>query len=350
MLNFPNAPTPGATYNAGGVTWMWDGVKWTTTASASADVVNSAAVGNSGRNLVHNPRFEIWQRGTGPWTGFGNYLVDRWQLNGSTDANSVSLGNLSDADRASIGDESARYSLLNIFTGNAAAGSSSFVIQRIEGVRRLAGKTITISFYANAASALKLGVNVVQSFGSGGSPSGAVVPNGQSVSIPGATFARYSVTFAVPSVAGKTLGTNNDDCTQLEFWYSSGSTSATRAGNIGVQSGTVNLWGVQLEVGSVATPLAKRDIADELALCQRFYSTGTIRYIGYQAGGAGINCLQTLPAPMRALPTVTPTFTTQTNIVGSTTVWDAQTVGIGGTVTALGSFVLTGSYTASADL
>jgi hypothetical protein len=34
-LDFPNAPTIGDQFAAGGATWAWDGVKWTSVASAS---------------------------------------------------------------------------------------------------------------------------------------------------------------------------------------------------------------------------------------------------------------------------------------------------------------------------
>jgi hypothetical protein len=60
-------------------------------------------------------------------------------------------------------------------------------------------------------------------------------------------------------MSGKTLGSNNDSFTGLEFFYSSGATNNAIAGNIGVQSGTINIWGVQLEIGSIATQLEKRD-------------------------------------------------------------------------------------------
>lgn len=44
-----------------------------------------------------------------------------------------------------------------------------------------------------------------------------------------------------------------------------------RAGLIGVQSYTLQLWGVQLEIGSVATALEMPDPQQDLAKCQRFY-------------------------------------------------------------------------------
>jgi hypothetical protein len=36
MIDFPDTPTTGDTFVQGGVTWMWDGNKWTTQSSAAA--------------------------------------------------------------------------------------------------------------------------------------------------------------------------------------------------------------------------------------------------------------------------------------------------------------------------
>ena len=70
-----------------------------------------------------------------------------------------------------IGDEAATYYLLNTFTGSAAASAYNFMSQSIEGVRRLSGKTVTVSFWAIASLAgMKLGVNLLQYFGGGGAP------------------------------------------------------------------------------------------------------------------------------------------------------------------------------------
>src|SRR5262249_29133243 len=190
--------------------------------------------------------------------------------------------------------------------------------QPIEGVRRLAGKTVTVSFWATAAtSGLKLGVNIYQGFGSGGSPStGAWVGNGQSVTVPQlTTWQRFSLTFVLPSSAGKTLGTNNNDATWLTFWYSSGATNNVTAGNIGVQSGTVYLWGVQLEIGNTATPLEKIDPGEDLRRCQRFYQQVQI-YVSTYAATAGFNVGHgyKLGVSMRAVAscTVTNNFGTNT--------------------------------------
>ncbi|HXI58625.1 MAG TPA: hypothetical protein VNO55_21300, partial [Polyangia bacterium] len=135
----------------------------------------AAAYNNVGRNLIHNPLFNIAQRGAGPYTGGFQYTLDRWCIANFNDTYSITQNILIDSARTSIGDEEAVYSLQNNFTGNAAAGSFSYLQQRIESVRRLANHTVTISFWAACASgALKLGVNMLQNFGTGGSPSAPV--------------------------------------------------------------------------------------------------------------------------------------------------------------------------------
>src|SRR4029077_7151384 len=134
------------------------------------------ALHDVGRNLLHNPLFNVAQRGVGPFTANGAYTVDRWQISSVTDTMSVSQQARVDSDRAAIGDEAVTYSLTNVnFVGNAAAGAYNPAIQKIEDVRRLSNKTVTLSFWANCgAGALKLGASIDQWFGTGGSPSAQV--------------------------------------------------------------------------------------------------------------------------------------------------------------------------------
>jgi hypothetical protein len=340
VLDFPNSPTTGQIFNN---VWVWDGVKWAAMPPPFNDV---------GRNLLHNPLFNIAQRGAGPWTANFAYTLDRWILLLNTDAASINEPTLTDADRTQIGDEAALRSLRNIFTGNAAAAAYNRVTQPIEGVRRLSGKTVTVSFWASSTTTLKLGISLDQLFGTGGSPSAAVNGNGQAVTL-STTWTRYSLTFALPSVASMTLGTNGDDSTNLSFWYSSGATNAARSGSIGVQAGTVGIWGVQLEVGSVATPLEKLDPQQDLAKCQRFYAIGSIAWVsGSVAAGTAIGAPFSLPVSMRVTPTLTYADTGSNNITSP----GVQMPGVregrtNGTVNSTGSAcVFSGNYTASADL
>ena len=272
-------------------------------ANAATKTDVAAAQNNVGRNLIHNPLFNVAQRGAGPFTAAGVYMLDRWANYIASDAASFVQFAVNDTDRAQIGDEAATWFLTNSFTGNAAATAANQVFQRIEGVRRLAGKTVTVSFYAKASAALKLGVSLDQSFGTGGSPSASLMGNGQTVQL-SVAWQRISLSVALASAAGKTLGSNGDDSTTLNFWYSAGSSFNARSGSLGVQSGSIAIWGVQLEVGSVATPLEKLDPADDLRHCQRFYQTGTVGMVSN--GTAGFSFGYT--GQLQVLPRVTPTY------------------------------------------
>jgi hypothetical protein len=278
----------------------------TTAFVTAATTAATSPVNVVGRNKVHNPLMAIAQRGAGPFVATG-YTLDRWLLNLSTDSNSVTQTALSDANRTSIGDEEALYGLRNVFTGTAGAGAYSQVVQRIEGVHRLSNKTVTVSFWAfTAAGSLNLGASLDQNFGSGGSPSTTVTGNGSKVTV-STTPTRYSMTFSLPSTAGTTLGTTaNTDYTQLNLWYSSGATNAGRAGTVGVQSGTITIWGVQLEIASAATQLEKLDITLQMAQCQRYYRVDQ-QYIigGYNTAGNVSYASLVFSVLMRGVPSTT---------------------------------------------
>jgi hypothetical protein len=320
-------------------------------ASFSGATLASGAYGNVGRNLVHNGLFNVAQRGAGPFTA-GGYTLDRWDHLVTTDTTSITWGTLGDAQRAQIGDEAATHSYVNVYTGNAAAGAFNLATQRLENVRRLGGKTVTVSFWAAAASGTpSLGISIDQFFGTGGSPSATVFGNGVAVPI-SATYTHYSATFSVPSTVGKTLGTNGDDWSGLNFWFSSGTNNATRAGNIGVQSGTIQLWGVQLEVGNAASPLEKLDSYLQAQQCMRFYELQNF-YMGGGATAAGLGYGFTMPyvVPKRGLPTITLSNVTITNLTSTAVSTDGATnVQVYGISVAAGGYLYEGTFAASADL
>ena len=328
---------------------------WNTRAGAvvlqQADVAAVGALHDAGRNLIHNGLFSIAQRGTGPWTT-SVYTADRWFLGVSLDTVNVNVVAAIDADRAQIGDEAATRYLQNTFTGNAGAAAVSYVHQPMEGVRRFAGKTVTVSFWAAASSAsLKLGVNIYQNFGSGGSPSAGVwaLATGNAIT-PGTTWTRYTTTIAIPGTTGKTVGTNGDDGTWLRFFYSAGSSSAAMAGNIGVQSGTINLWGVQLEIGSVVTPLDYGGSPQQqLAACMRYYQIGAGTSAGGTVNATGIYIPIAFAVPMRATPTVTQNLTGGYGYTAGTAAATNSAVMISAVGTST-SYNLSYSFTASADL
>ena len=139
-------------------------------------------------------------------------------------------------------------------------------------------------------------------------------------------------TIAIPSDTAGVINNDNGNGLQLEWWlnsgsdFTSGSHQATwstfsntnrNPSNLGVGGATSDYWqitGVQLEVGSVATPFEHRSYGDELRRCQRYYwnpifgrtSTQTV-YLGIGAQYDGTTGFMTMypPVAMRTEPTLT---------------------------------------------
>jgi hypothetical protein len=103
------------------------------------------------------------------------------------------------------------------------------------------------------------------------------------------------MSFNLASISGKTIGTGS----YLQLFLN-------LASNI---TQTIDLWGVQLEAGSVATAFqtATGTLQGELAACQRYYyrSTGSL-YSTLAAGSANsatlIKAYTNLPVTMRTKP------------------------------------------------
>jgi len=139
------------------------------------------------------------------------------------------------------------------------------------------------------------------------------------------------------------------DYTVLQFWFSSGATNAPFVG-VGVQSGTINLWGVQLEVGTAASPLEKRTPQEELAECQRYYQTGSLLWGGAITSGTYYTS-SALHVAMRASPTVVGVNDVSSGFSARTfTALNQGCVYMSAAVATPGAGTLNSAFTASADL
>lgn len=325
-----------------------------TTARTAADVVVlGKANENTGRNVVHNGEFLIQQRGVGAVTA-NAYTADRWLQTPVTDTCSTTIAALVDADRTAIGDEAALWTLKSVVAASAGTTNFTAMEQRLESVQRYGGKSLTVSFWAKAATGTpSIGVGAYQVFGSGGSPSGNVTVTATPVVL-SSTWTRYTVTLAIPTTIGKALGTTAlTDFTAIRLWYSSGTTNNTVAGGIGVQSATFSLWGFQVEVGAAVTALEKKSYGQHWTDCLRFYQTGQGVFESYGATAGAAAFTQSLMCPMRVIPTVvTGGSPTQSNCTAAAATATSATnsVQIGATITATGGFLAIVTFTASADL
>jgi hypothetical protein len=259
------------------------------------------------RNKIINGNFDIWQRGTSQ-TSSGYGSDDRWVNDnfGSTKTTSRQAFTLGQTDV--LGNP--QYFSRTVVTSVAGASNYVFKSQRIEGVRTFSGQTVTLSFWAKADASKNMAIEFNQVFGTGGSPSASVTGIGVTTCNLTTAWKKFTVTTTLPSIAGKTLGANNDDCLYLLFWFDAGSSFNSRTNSLGQQSGTFDIAQVQIEAGSVATPFEQRPIGTELQLCQRYYqvhASGWVPLIPSGSGGANVNGGILLPVQLRTA--VTTTFT-----------------------------------------
>jgi len=276
-----------------------------TTAVRTAQV--GAAPFFAGKNKIINGDFRVNQRNFTSTTTSLTYGFDRWKFNAAGSFTpTYSAQTFTPGTAPVAGYEGTNFARMAT-TANSGAGDYCIFAQLMEDVRTCAGETVTVSFWAKAASGTpKVGVELAQNFGSGGSLQ--VNGTGQAVTI-STSWARYSVTIAVPSISGKTIGTSS--YIELNLWTVSGSTYATRSGSVGNQTATIDFWGVQVESGSVATAFqtATGTLQGELAACQRYYFriANTDAYAVYGLGIAesttALGAALQMPVPMRVKPT-----------------------------------------------
>jgi hypothetical protein len=323
-LNFPDSPTNGQTFS-GYVYSTTEGV-WNRLPDAPGinlsnlgDVsVSSLSSGQSliyngtdwsntplSNNAIINGNFDIWQRGTSfASISSGSYSSDRWQVVfDGTGVRTVSQQTFPTGQAPVAGYEGTffyRYSQTTAGSGATFGG----IQQRIEDVRTLAGQNVTLSFWAKADTNRTLLPFLDQNFGSGGSINSSIALGSASLTT---SWQRFTMTIALPGISGKTIGTSSF----LQLYF-------------GVPNNvlqTIDIWGVQLEAGSVATPFRLAGGGNpgaELALCQRYYyrtDTGADARVGvgYNRNTTTANIFVPFPVSMRNAPVTFETSGTATH-------------------------------------
>jgi hypothetical protein len=224
------------------------------------------------RNRIINGNFDVWQRGTS-FTG-NEYGADRW-VHARLGTTHTATRQAFTLGQTAVPNEPTYFcrTVVSSVTGSA---NYSILLQRIEDVRSFAGQQVTLSFWAKADAIKNISTELTQVFGSGGSPSATVEAIGVSKVSIGTSWQKVTVTATLPSISGKTLGTNNDHFLNVGIWFDGGSSFDARNGNLGHQSGTFDIAQVQIEPGSAATPFERRPIGLELELCRRYFKTVTL--------------------------------------------------------------------------
>ncbi len=233
------------------------------------------------RNKIINGGFDIWQRDESQ-TSSGYGSDDRWQnIHAGTTKTHQRVG--FELYQSDVPGNPAYHSRTD-FSAGTGDGDYCQKIQVIEGVKTLAGKKATLTFYARspAGTELKLATRLYQSFGTGGSPSASVTIEPALHTLE-TEWKKFTRVIDIPSIDGKTLGSNGDDGLGVSFWFDAGSDHDGPSASIGHQSGIIDIARVSLVEGDATAeddPFSPRHLTQEEALCCRYFEVLNAYIIG----------------------------------------------------------------------
>jgi len=315
----------------------------------------------AGKNKIINGDFNINQRSFTSLTcsGSDQYGFDRWLAVSNTGTVTYSTQAFTAGTAPVTGYESTNFARM-VTSGQSGTAAYAIIAQKMENVRTFANQTITVSFWAKASTGTpKVSVEIAQGFGSGGSSQVNTYAGQSTIST---SWARYSVSVAVPSISGKTIGTSS--FVQVGLWTSAGTDFNSRTGSIGIQNTTIDIWGVQAEAGSTATDfaIATGTMATELVACQRYYyrtssannsnPAYSLFCTGFASNTTTILSTVNFPVSMRVAPTALDTSAMSTFYSEGGNTWNTPTsISIGGSIqNNLGQIVITKSgFTSGAN-
>jgi hypothetical protein len=278
------------------------------------------------RNIVINGAMNVAQRGTSfNYTTTDAYSLDRFRIDVTGGDNSAGAFTLTQAAVTDLpGFTKAMKFDVTTADTSIAAGEALNLSYRIEGqdLQQLKKGTseaekFTISFYVKGtAKTYALEILDIDNDRMNHQTFGVTT-----------SWNRVVLTFDGDTTGA--LDNNNERSLDLNFWFHAGSTyaggtmatgwgtssgtNANRAAGIGsLYSSTDNelfITGLQLEVGSVATPFEHRSYGEELALCQRYYFQEIKNQYAFLHNGRSFNSKKPqiaypFPVAMRALPSV----------------------------------------------
>jgi len=267
------------------------------------EVLTNSQIGGR-RNLVVNGSMICSQRGTSFTSVSGSaYHLDRFRTGmGDTTARFT-------VTQATAGlngfANSLKYDCTTAEASLSNAGARLFIQHRLEGqdLQQLKKGTsdaekVTVSFYVKTN---KSGIYTVELYDNDNTRSIS-----QTITVSDANWNRYTLTFD-----GDTTGTlDNDNGNSFNLiihliagttytggtfstsWSSATDNTRVSSSNVNIGDSTDNnfeITGIQMEVGSKATPFEHRSFGEELNLCHRYYQQFAYDTHGFNVANGGAN-------------------------------------------------------------
>lgn len=305
---------------------------------ATTGFVQGLAGGLSGRNRIINGDFRVAQRGfNGVYTtgvsGYGG--PDRFSATNSSSGGQFtqSLGTLVDG---SVTKNCITHTVNTVVPDLSTNKIWGGIIQYIEGTNcyDLIGQPVTVSFLFKASVAGTYSVALRDS-----TPTYSYITT---FTVAANTVTKVIVNIpAIPSAAV----VPNSNALGMSLWigainsatYSTSTLNAWQAGNY-ICASTSTLWGqtsgatisvadLQLESGIVATQFERRSYAQELVLCQRYYTTVSTSIRVYVSGASQSWSVPVVWPAMRVAPTSAIQVNGGVNNTISNTLVEISTIG-----------------------
>lgn len=236
-----------------------------------------------GKNRIINGDMRIHQRGGTITMSTGNYNLDRFFSYTSTDGAQTA----EQSTETPVGFKNSLKVTTTTADASIAAGQRTSIIHRVEGNNisdldwgTSDAKTVTLSFWVRSSITGTHGGAVGNGSDNRAYPftyaiSSADTWEKKTITIPGDTTGTWATDNGRSLQIAWGLGVGTTYSGTAGAWESADRNSATGAttGVIGTVNATWFLTGVQLEIGTTATPFENLQYGQQFVLCQRYFET-----------------------------------------------------------------------------
>ena len=311
------------------------------------------------KNRIINGDMRIDQRNSGASltiTANPQYNLDRWQA-GVTLGSKISIQQNAGSVTPPAG--FSNYMGINSLANTTPGTSDVYYIQQsIEGLNvadlafgTASAKTITLSFWVYSNLTGTFGGAVLNAGSNRSYPFNYTISSANTwtnitVTIPGDTTGTWLTTNSVGLALRFGLGAGSTYQGVAGAWGTTNAVTTTTATNVLASSSNyIYFTGVQLEVGSTATPFERRLYNQELANCQRYFQT-----ISNGAGGSTQSATSAIfgfqfPVVMRAAPSGAVTAPIRISDISTSSFTQSSGNIVGNLVTADGGSWQIGNFT-----